>query len=158
MSVLARFRFSHRLSRRQRIAQLSNRAFIHWMARVGGDFGQGLKHKPALVHSGVGNGKRRNFDDRTAKQQNVDVDGARSFLLIALASHLLLKRQDRGDELPRHFFGVQLDGAIQKPGLRSDLDRLGFVERRYAYGVTNFVQLLNRGAQVGFAVAQVRSQ
>lgn len=72
--------------------------------------------------------KRGNFDDRVTEEKNIDVDCARTFFLLALPPHTLLKGQKPSDQLPGHFFRIQFHDAVQKPRLRGQFNRLSFIK------------------------------
>jgi hypothetical protein len=52
--------------------------FEHWMPNFRGDLCQRLKHEAPLMHRWVGYGKLLSLDYGIAKQQNVQVNGARA--------------------------------------------------------------------------------
>ena len=83
--------FTYGLAGRKGVAEFAHGAFENGMACVSGDFDQWLKDEAALVQFGVRYGQRGEFDDRAAEQQDIYVDGPGAFLLLALASHALLK-------------------------------------------------------------------
>lgn len=143
---------------RQRFQQLANAALQDGMAYVRRDLGQRLQHEPALVHGGMRDCKMRRADDGIAKQQNVNVDIARALGLDAPASHLPLDGHNFRQEEFRHQLGAQSDGAIQEPGLRGKLNRLGFEEGGDGGHLTEFAELADRGAEVGLAIADIRTQ
>ena len=99
------------------------------MPRVRGNFCEGFEHKAALVHGWMRYGQTPGLDHGISKQQNVDVDVARAFLLLTPAAHLLLDGQYPIDQLPGHFLRVQFDGAVQEPGLGGEFDGFSFVKR-----------------------------
>src|SRR5208282_6578715 len=103
------------------------------MLEVGRDLGQRFQYKAAAVQGGMGDGEFRRSDDLVAEEENVNVDGARAFVLQAAASHIALNPENRGHELLRCVAGFEGGGAIQKPGLLGELHGLGFVKRRDSY-------------------------
>src|SRR5207248_2313551 len=103
------------------------------MPYVRRNLGQRLQYKAPLVQRAVRDRQRRNPNSRAAKEQNVYINYSRTFFLFALAAHLLLKIQNARDQLPWHFFRIQLDSAVQEPRLRSHLNWFGFIEGRNAY-------------------------
>ena len=102
--------------------------------------------------------ERWDLNNRAAEQQNIDVNNARPFLLLALPPHCLFEIQNARDQLPRHLFRVQLDRAIQEPGLRCHLHGLSFVKRGDGNDAAQFRQLLDCRPEIRSPVAQVRSQ
>ena len=97
------------------------------MPCVSGDFGRGSSQSGARARPGAGDRQAPcAVNHGISKQQNVDVDVARAFLLLAPAAHFLLDGQHPVDQLPGRFLRVQLERAIQKPGLSGEFDRLGF--------------------------------
>src|SRR5438876_8375323 len=62
--------FTYRLAGRKCVAELAHGAFENGMARVSGDFGQGLEDEAALVQFAVRNGQRRAFEGRAAAPQD----------------------------------------------------------------------------------------
>src|SRR5579862_4142834 len=114
---------------RQVVEQLTNGALQHRMPDVGCNFGQRLQNEASLVHGGMRNLQLRYADHGIAEQQDVDIDGARAFGQCAPPAHLLLDGEDLRQENFRHQLGAQRDRAIQEPGLRRELHRLGLVER-----------------------------
>jgi hypothetical protein len=125
------------------------------MPCVSGDFGKGFEHKASLVHGRVRYDQAPGLNHGISKQQNVDVDVARAFLLLAPAAHFLLDGQHPVDQLPGRFLRVQLERAIQKPGLRSEFDRLGFVKRRDRRYFTQTAQVVDRRSQIPGAVTNI---
>ncbi len=93
------------------------------------NFSQRFEDETALVHGGMWNGQPLGFNDRIPKQKNIDIDVARTFFLSSPSSHLLFNVQNSAEQLPRHFFGIQFDRAIQEPGLGGKFDRFSFVKR-----------------------------
>ena len=99
------------------------------MTRFRRDLCQRFQDEAASVHGGMRNRQAPIFDDGVAKQENIEVDGARPFFLASLPSHLLLNLDDAGEKLCGRLLRIQFDGAIQKPRLRGEFYRFGFVER-----------------------------
>src|SRR5207248_8456462 len=64
-----RRQFFHQLSCRQGVPQLAHSPLENRMPGIWRNFGQRLEYKSPLVHSRVGDRKRRQFYHRTSKQQ-----------------------------------------------------------------------------------------
>jgi len=99
------------------------------MKRVRCDLGERLQYEAALVQRGVRNAEAGFLDYNAAKQKNVDVDDARTFLLPTHAPQLPLDFQNAGEKLLGCLLRIQNHRAIQKPSLRGKFHRLGLVER-----------------------------
>ena len=110
------------------------------------------------MQSRMWDGEALRIYDGTAKQQYVDVDNAWSFLLRSPATHLLLDFENRGEQLPWHFFCFKSNCTIQKPRLRCEFHGLGFIERRYRDNVPDRGQARHSVLQVGRTLPQVRAE
>src|SRR5580704_6831941 len=93
------------------------------------DLGQRLQYEAALLHGGMRDGQALLVNDRVIKQENVDVDDARTFFLRSAATQLLLDVENAGEQLFGALISIQGDGTIQKPGLCGEFHGFGFVER-----------------------------
>src|ERR1039457_601664 len=92
--------------------------------------------------------------DGISEQQDVDIDGSRTFRLAATAAHLLLDGQCLRQKQLRHQLGAQGHRTVEKPWLRHELYRLRLIERRYCNHFAELGEPLNRRAKVGLAVTQ----
>ena len=84
--------------------------------------------------------------------------GPRAFRPNALAAHLPLDHKYLRQKLLGHQLGLQRHRAVQEPGLVCEFHRLGFIERRHRDHFPQVPQLLDRGRQLGNAIAEVRAQ
>jgi len=149
---------AHSLTCWQSLSQFAHGSFEHGMAGFRRNFGQRFEYKSTLVEFGMRHRQRRNVDNRRAEEEDVDIDNSRPVLLTALTAHALFEREDSGDELARHFFGIQLSGAVQEPGLGGEFHGFGFVEGRNRGDGSHVGKFVQSGAQVGGAVAEVRAE
>jgi len=99
------------------------------MEHVRRDLGQRFEHEAALMHRGMRYRQACFVDDQAPKKQNVDVDDTGTFFLRSPTPQLALDAENACEQLLRTLLCAYDDGAIQKPGLRSEFHRLGFVER-----------------------------
>ena len=100
------------------------------MRHVWRKFCQGLENESALVHSWMRNDQVCGFDDEVVIKKDVDVDDACAFGLRTKASHFFLDRECKGKELSGRELCIESDSTVQEPGLWSNLDGLGFIQRR----------------------------
>src|SRR5215470_16617398 len=103
------------------------------MTEFRSDFRQGLEHKTAFVHCRMRNGEGGCIHDRSAKQQNVDINCARAFRLRAATAHFLLDGKSSREELFWHQLGFDSDNTVQEPWLSLHFDRLCLIQRRSSY-------------------------
>ncbi len=118
----------YRLSWRQSITQFPDGSFQQRVKRVWGDFREGFEHETAFVHGWMRDRQAGIVDDGIAEQKNVEIDDARAFFLRLLPSQLLLDVENAGKKLLRRLLRIQLNRAIQEPGLRGEFHRFGFIE------------------------------
>src|SRR5229473_8160671 len=85
---------SYLLTRGQSLEQLKDSFIEPGMQRLRPNLRQRLKHKAPLLHGGMGYGQFRRGHDNIAEQQYVNVNRARSFFLLTLATHSLLNAED----------------------------------------------------------------
>ena len=137
------------------VPQLAHSPLENRMPGIWRNFGQRLEYKSPLVHSRVGDRKRRQFYHRTSKQQNVDINDARSLWLPPLPAHFLFKVQNSRDQLPRHFLGFELHRAIQEPRLGAGFDRLCLIKRGHRRNRSEFRQFFDRRVKVRRAVSHI---
>src|ERR1700691_1589309 len=118
---------SYRLSSRQRIAQFANRLIQRGVAKVRRKLRQGFQDEAALVHCGMRDGEPLGIDDGVTEEQNVDVNGARAFLLYALPAHLLFNAKNCIHQLRRGLAGFEGNHTIQEPRLLNEVHGFGFI-------------------------------
>src|SRR5579872_5533208 len=114
------------------------------MSHLRRDLRKRFQHKSALVHRRVRNRQSFRLDGGISKQQDVDIDASRTFLLNAAPPHLLLERQDSSHQLLRHLLGVQFVDEVKKPGLSGKLDWLRLVERGNTFNFAEYRQSVDR--------------
>ena len=83
------------------------------------------------------------------------IDDARTFFLRSPPPHLLLDVENAGEQLLGRFLRIQLNRAIQEPGLRGEFHRLGFIERRNRDHLAESTQAIDRRTQIRRAVTDV---
>ncbi len=99
------------------------------MPRLGRNLDQWFQNKPSPLHSRMRNLQARLIHHRIPKQQDVDINIARTFVTHAQASHGRLDLQRKLKQLSRRLVGCNRYHAVQKPGLIPDIYRLGLVQR-----------------------------
>lgn len=95
------------------------------MPRLGRNFSQGFQHEASLMHGGMWDGQPLRLDSRVPKEQDIDVDIARTFFLFAPASHFLFQGKNSLQQVPGRFLCLQSQRAIEKPRLCRKLDGFG---------------------------------
>src|SRR5580704_10303991 len=128
------------------------------MTHIRRDLSQRFQHKSALAHTGMRNRQTRVVDNQTAKQQNVDVDNARTFFLRSLPPHLLLNLENPGEQFLRRSLRNQRNSTIQKPSLRGEFHRFGFVERRNRGHVAQSTQAIDSYFKIFRSLPNIRPQ
>ncbi|HLJ47836.1 MAG TPA: hypothetical protein VKU01_17590 [Bryobacteraceae bacterium] len=129
------------------------------MSQIRGDFGQWFQYKAPFDEARMGDLQLRCVDDEIPEEQDVDVDGARSFSNQALSPQVTLNFLRAGQKLQGEKTCFDLDHKIQKPGLLEHIARLSFVQRRRADDAqVRSPEDFERACQVVFAVSDVRPE
>src|ERR1700675_2200349 len=98
------------------------------------------------------------FDYRISKQQDVDINCARTFFLLAMTSHFFLNGENCSQQLFRHLLRAEFHNAIQEPGLSEEFDWLRLVDGRCGNHLAKTSDALDCSFQIGDPVTDVRSQ
>src|SRR6516225_5471375 len=102
---------------RQSVAQFADGFFEDWMSCTRCNLCQGRQHEAALVHGRMWNRQPGGIHDGIAKQENIDINRARAFVLCAATAHLLFDSENGLEQLPGHELCFERESAVQKPGL-----------------------------------------
>src|SRR5260370_28124692 len=115
------------------------------------------EHETPLMHAGVGDFEARRLDGEPAVEQDIDVDGARSFGRAgALAAQWNFQLLQAAEKEEREEVGLSLYDQVKKGALLFEIDRLGFIHRRNALDTQiGRVEAIDRGLEHLFAIANV---
>jgi hypothetical protein len=100
------------------------------MACLGRYFGEGRENEAALMHGGMGNLEAGFIDRMIAKEHDIDIDFARTFLRHAKTTHFRFELQGELEQVARRFVSFDGGDAVEEPGLIGNVDRLGLIKRR----------------------------
>ena len=96
---------------------------------IGRDISQGHQHKRAFMKPRVGDGQMRTGNDFCPKEEDVEIEGARSPTFLSPAAKKLLDGQAAPQQLAGGKFSSEFHNGIQKRRLAGrSTDRLGFVK------------------------------
>lgn len=82
------------------------------MSCFGRDFDQRFKHETPLMHRGVRDLQSLFIDHLISKEDDVDIDVARTFFAHSEASHCRFEVQDKRKQLSRRLLGVNRNCAV----------------------------------------------
>ena len=128
------------------------------MTHIRRNRGERFQHKAALLHGRMRNREAGIVDNQIAKQENVDVDDARPFLLRSASAHPLLDVENAGEQFLRRLLRIQRDSTIQEPRLGGKFHGFGFVERRDLNDFTDGAQPVDGGIQIFGSIPDVRAE
>jgi hypothetical protein len=121
-----------------------------------------LQHEVPLVQPRVGNLQPWLRDRLVAVEQKVKIERSRPPRrdAAAVTSEEALELEQRVEQLPRREVRLELRGAVEKPGLVDEPDRVGVTQLRdrHHLGSGQAPRPSERCAQGSFAVTEVRAE
>ena len=101
----------------------------------------------------------RRRDNGFAEKQDVEVDRTRAFGRCSFAAQGALDPLNVRQQLTRKEACFGFDHLVQKPGLAREIPRFRFVDRGYPENAhIGRGEPLSRVLQVGFSIAEIRTQ